>query len=105
MTREEETRSLVNKAPRDPDAPRPAFLVTVASGPDRGHAFELDGAQASRTLVGVSPACAGRLTDPLVSRRHAALEVEADGLRLQDLGSKNGTSVNGASLCPIIVLT
>jgi two-component system, NtrC family, response regulator HydG len=95
MTHDEETRSLINKAPRDPEAARPSFLVTVVSGADRGHAFELDGAQASRALVGVSPACAVRLTDPLVSRRHAALEVELDGLRVQDLGSKNGTIVNG----------
>jgi DNA-binding NtrC family response regulator len=95
MTREEETRSLINKAPRDPDAARPSFLVTVVSGPDRGQAFELDGSQSSRTLVGVSPACSIKLTDPLVSRRHAALEVEIDGLRVQDLGSKNGTSING----------
>lgn len=92
---EEETRSLVNRAPRDPDAPRPSFLITVVSGADRGQAFEIDGTQASRALVGVSPACTLRLTDPLVSRRHAALEVEAAGLRVQDLGSKNGTVVNG----------
>jgi pSer/pThr/pTyr-binding forkhead associated (FHA) protein len=92
---EEETRSLLNRAPRDPDAVRPSFLVTVVSGPDRGQALEIDGSQASRTLVGVSPACALRLTDALVSRRHAALEVEVDGLRIQYLGSKNGTSVNG----------
>lgn len=95
MSREEETRSLINKAPRDPEAPRAGFLLTVMSGTDRGQVFELDGAQASRTLVGVSPACTVRLTDPLVSRRHAALEVEVDGLRVQDLGSKNGTIVNG----------
>lgn len=93
--REEETRSLINKAPVDPEATRPSFLVTVVSGQDRGLSIELDGAQASRTLVGVSPACPLRLTDSLVSRRHAAFEVEADGLRVQDLGSKNGTIVNG----------
>ncbi|MBX3224573.1 MAG: sigma 54-dependent Fis family transcriptional regulator [Labilithrix sp.] len=95
MRQDEETRSLVNRAPRDPDAARPSFLVTVVSGADRGHAFELDGAQTSRALVGGSPACTVRLTDPLVSRRHAALEVELEGLRVQDLGSKNGTVVNG----------
>ncbi len=92
---EEETRSLINRAHRDPDAPRPAFLITVVSGQDRGLTFELDGAQATRTLVGVSPACQLRLTDPLVSRRHVAFELETDGLRVQDLGSKNGTIVNG----------
>lgn len=93
--REEETRSVLHRAPRDPDGPRPSFLVTVASGPDRGHAFELTGMTPSRTLVGVSPACTVRLTDPLVSRRHAAMDVEGEGLRVQDLGSKNGTVVNG----------
>jgi two-component system, NtrC family, response regulator HydG len=95
MAREEETRSLINKVRHDPNEVRSSFLLTVVSGEDRGQAFELDGAQASRTLVGVSPACTVRLSDPLVSRRHAALDLEVDGLRVQDLGSKNGTSVNG----------
>lgn len=94
MSQEEETRSLLNRAPREPDAPRPTFLVSVVSGPDRGHAFELDG-QSPRTLVGMSTTCGVRLTDTSVSRRHAALEVEEDGLRIQDLGSKNGTTING----------
>ena len=95
MTQEEATRSLINRAPRDPDAERPSFLLSVVSGSDRGMTFELDGSQVTRSLVGVSPACQLRLTDPLVSRRHAAFEVEVDGLRVQDLGSKNGTIVNG----------
>jgi DNA-binding NtrC family response regulator len=95
MTREEETRSLLNRAPRDPEAPRPSFSITVVSGADRGQLLELDGTHASRSLVGVSPACQLRLTDPLVSRRHVAFEIEVDGLRVQDLGSKNGTIVNG----------
>src|SRR5438067_1229126 len=92
---EEETRSLLSRPARVPEAARPSFLVTVVSGVDRGLAFELDGAQASRSFVGVGPSCVFRLGDPLVSRRHAALDVEADGLRIQDLGSKNGTIVNG----------
>lgn len=100
---DEETRSVLNKAPRDQDAPRPSFLVSVVSGADRGAVFEIDGAQAERALVGVSPACTLRLTDPLVSRRHAALEVEADGLRVQDLGSKNGTVVNGLRVVDAIL--
>jgi nitrite reductase (NADH) large subunit len=37
-----------------------------------------------------------RLDDPGVSRRHALIEPDGDGVRLTDLGSRNGTFVNGA---------
>jgi transcriptional regulator with GAF, ATPase, and Fis domain len=36
-----------------------------------------------------------RLADPKVSRRHATFDVAGEGLRLFDLGSTNGTTVNG----------
>jgi pSer/pThr/pTyr-binding forkhead associated (FHA) protein len=36
-----------------------------------------------------------RLTDPKVSRRHLALDASAQGLRLTDLGSTNGSRLNG----------
>jgi hypothetical protein len=36
-----------------------------------------------------------RLEDPGVSRRHAEIRLSADGARIVDLGSTNGTSVNG----------
>src|ERR687892_267511 len=35
------------------------------------------------------------LDDPGVSRRHAALRLEGDGVVVEDLGSSNGTFVNG----------
>jgi predicted component of type VI protein secretion system len=34
------------------------------------------------------------LQDPEVSRRHAAIRVQADGVAIEDLGSTNGTFVN-----------
>jgi adenylate cyclase len=34
--------------------------------------------------------------DPTISRRHAELTVGADGVRVKDLGSSNGTCINGA---------
>lgn len=40
------------------------------------------------------------LRDPGVSRRHAMLHREADGVSVMDLGSTNGTSVNGEELPP-----
>ena len=45
--------------------------------------------------IGRSSACNLALADSLVSRRHALFDVTADGVTVQDLGSRNGVSVNG----------
>ncbi len=46
-------------------------------------------------LIGRTPECQLSLDDPLVSRRHAILEIQPDGVFVQDLGSRNGVFVNG----------
>jgi len=46
-------------------------------------------------IVGREKDATVRLDDPSVSRHHARLIVAADGVSLEDLGSKNGTSVHG----------
>jgi hypothetical protein len=51
---------------------------------------------AAEILIGRQERCAGLLDDPTVSRRHAVIQRDPDGLVLRDLGSSNGTSVNGA---------
>lgn len=68
------------------------FVLTVVEGADRGLSFALDGTQ-PRVLVGTGPACGLRLRDPLVSRRHVAIEATPLGLLVTDLGSRNGTWV------------
>src|SRR5262249_5963351 len=73
------------------------FELRIAEGPDRGAAFRVDASQ-PRMLMGLSPACEVRLTDPLVSRRHASLQVEGGLLRLTDLSSTNGTRVEGLAV-------
>src|SRR5205807_2290164 len=45
------------------------------------------------------------LDHPHVSRRHARLLVDGDRVRLHDLGSANGTFVNGRRLTEPVVLT
>lgn len=46
-------------------------------------------------VVGRDPGCALVIEDPRVSKRHAQLRSSGDGWRLEDLGSMNGTTVNG----------
>jgi hypothetical protein len=49
-------------------------------------------------VIGRSADCQLALDDPLVSRRHALLTVRADGVTIEDLGSRNGVSVNGVKV-------
>src|SRR5439155_2646940 len=46
-------------------------------------------------LIGRDPGCHIRLYSPLVSRRHAEVCWTADGWVLRDLGSRNGTWLDG----------
>jgi len=45
--------------------------------------------------VGRNASCQLALDDPLVSRRHAILEVTKTGVTIEDLASRNGVVVNG----------
>ena len=49
-------------------------------------------------IVGRNPECDLVLTNGHPSRRHARIDVKADGLWLEDLGSANGTFVNGVQI-------
>lgn len=80
------------------EPPSLLFDLFVIEGPDTGKTFRLDGTQPSRLLVGQSPACEIRLTDRQVSRRHAALDLCGRRIRLNDLGSTNGTFVDGVAV-------
>lgn len=51
-----------------------------------------------RTVVGSAADCDLVLADPTVSRRHACLSLGPDGLRVEDLGSRNGVFVDGTRL-------
>ncbi|MDB4942211.1 MAG: hypothetical protein JWP97_1745 [Labilithrix sp.] len=73
------------------------FVLAVVEGPDTGLVITLD-ASGPRALLGQSPVCSLRLTDPEVSRRHASLAVTSTHLQLIELGSTNGTTVNGVSV-------
>jgi DNA-binding NtrC family response regulator len=71
------------------------FALEVTQGVDAPLTFTVSGSQPSRLYLGKSSRCDLRLSDPLVSRRHVALEPEGGYLRVTDLESLNGTFVNG----------
>jgi DNA-binding NtrC family response regulator len=75
----------------------------VVDGPSSGKSFLVDASLESRPLVGTSPACSIRLVDQHVSRRHLALELVGDRLRVQELGSTNGTTVNGVAIVEVLL--
>jgi two-component system, NtrC family, response regulator HydG len=89
----------VTKAKWEGDDEQPHGLVlTLVEGPDKGRSYELGPLLATRVLVGTSDACAIRLSDGLVSRRHCALDWVDRRLRVSDLRSTNGTSVDGVGV-------
>ena len=49
-------------------------------------------------MIGRLPDCAVALSDPQVSRHHAEVRPDHDGYRVVDLGSMNGTLVNGVAV-------
>jgi hypothetical protein len=50
---------------------------------------------AGDTLIGRGPDCRITLVDPLVSRHHARIRIGAELATFEDLGSRNGSRVNG----------
>ncbi len=57
-----------------------------------------------RFFVGRGRECQLVLDDPLVSRRHAVLFVDGGRVTVEDLGSRNGTLVNGARIEAAVML-
>ena len=49
-------------------------------------------------IVGRAPTCDLPVFDPTISRRHAELVADGESLSLKDLGSSNGTFLNGAKV-------
>ncbi len=69
-------------------------LILVENGPLKGRKLPLDPSSGSY-VFGREPGIAVLLADPMVSRRHFTIEGQAGRFILKDLGSANGTLVNG----------
>jgi pSer/pThr/pTyr-binding forkhead associated (FHA) protein len=70
----------------------PYAFVVVLSGRARGTTLIVDTLPAE---LGRSPDADLVLDDDTVSRRHAVLHGDRDSLQVEDLGSSNGTAING----------
>ena len=67
----------------------PRYFLRALSGDGRSHAIS------APAVVGRAGDCQMRVDDDGLSRRHARLLPTAEGLQVEDLGSTNGTTING----------
>ncbi|MBZ0236706.1 MAG: sigma 54-interacting transcriptional regulator [Deltaproteobacteria bacterium] len=69
--------------------------LRVLAGPDAG--LELD-LPPIGVVIGADRGCDVALTDPSVSARHCTVAPSASGFVVTDLGSRNGTSIDGVAV-------
>ena len=69
-----------------------SFVLEIVEGVGAGRRLPLE------TSAELGREAALRIDDPLVSRRQARFTVAAQGVVVEDLGSRNGTFVNGQPL-------
>ena len=92
--RDGQTRVAASRGKEDAGSFLSRHRVTIVSvsGADAGseHVLERD-----RVSLGRGPGVDLAFDDSAMSREHAVLEASAQGFRIRDLGSTNGTRVNG----------
>jgi len=82
-------------------APPMAHLVRLGACPESGESFAL----AEVNLLGRAGDNTVAIDDPTVSSHHARLTFRSGQWILEDLGSRNGTRVNGMDLEGVLVVT
>jgi serine/threonine-protein kinase len=87
----------------DPAAPRPPdfrAVLTLIGGPEAGREFAFT--ERSVRVIGVADHCSVRIPEvpeyPGVAPHHCLLDIDPPAVRVRDLGSTHGTSVNGEVL-------
>jgi pSer/pThr/pTyr-binding forkhead associated (FHA) protein len=73
----------------------PPLKLEITAGPDAGKKKKFKGV---RMVIGRTPGVDLQLSDASVSRRHVELIYGDDGVLMKDLGSGNGTKVNGTKV-------
>ncbi len=80
-----------------------SFVITVEQGVGAGAQTLVNVMHPTPLLIGKGDVCEVRLGDPTVSRRHASVEVVGERLRLRDLGSTNGTFIDGMAVIEVFI--
>ncbi len=89
------TRAETEAREIDPPTPVLRFQLRVIDGISEGTRHVGNG---ERMIVGTDPTADFRLADPTISRTHCELVVTDGRVLVRDLGSRNGTFVNGVSV-------
>ncbi|NDG83589.1 MAG: GGDEF domain-containing protein [Proteobacteria bacterium] len=80
---------------------QPGCLILIRGTP-QGHRFFIT---SDEMTIGRDPSADIMIGDPSISRKHAKVKRVDGGVTLEDLGSSNGTSVNGKKLESGVVVT
>jgi two-component system cell cycle response regulator len=73
---------------------QPACLILIRGAP-QGHRFFIT---ADEMIIGRDPTADISITDSSISRKHAKVTRVGNVVKIEDLGSSNGTAVNGKKL-------
>jgi DNA-binding NtrC family response regulator len=92
---EEESSTTVLRPSRGELIQVPSCVLRVEVGPDRGREVIVEG---TSIRIGKGSECDFRLHDRAASRAHAAIAPVAGGFAIEDLGSTNGTQVDGVAI-------
>jgi pSer/pThr/pTyr-binding forkhead associated (FHA) protein len=71
------------------------FQLVISEGKEAGREFEFD---QDSVVIGRTAECDVILYEAGVSRKHARILIEGAGIWIEDLGSSNGTRVNGETI-------
>src|SRR5215468_6381274 len=84
------------KAPPPPTAKGRSYVLRFISGKYQGGEFPI--APDKQILIGRSSDLDMVLVEDMVSRKHARIAMQGDQIWIEDLGSTNGTFVNGEKI-------
>ena len=68
-----------------------SWIISAETGPLTGLSYRVAGPM----VLGRAPDCDLVIVNPEISRHHARLDLEDDDLYIEDMGSSNGSVVNG----------